>query len=273
MARLPNSLRACLVALVCAAVLPAASSQTAPPLERFSFSVGGFRNGPLIGAGLDTDFGLLATGDLRPNPSWTPRLRAELLLLERQGFAFDYFRYHRGFGQPLDSTARTGFGTVRTSGRADLDVHLEVARMSWRWWLGSGSTLIGPGIGAGHYRAKLDARVAAALDTPLGSATGRIDETFSEHAWAPLLELSVRHALTPDLRLTANASGMRRGGSGLRGSIFMAAAGVEWFPTRTVGVSLDMSITDFDIDRRRGNVDTDLRVRLRGPTASVKVRL
>ncbi len=272
MSDLLNMVRTCLMGFLLAGAASAAWSQPSPALDRVSVSVGAFRVEPVIRAGIAGDGRSLNTGDVRPDPAWVPQLRAELLLLERQGLSFDYFRYDRAVGRSLEGNASIGSGAARTSGQAEVDIRLDVVNLSWRWWLGSGSTVVGPGLGAAYYRARLEARAAAVLDTPFGSASGRVEEGFSDHAWAPLLELSVRHALTPAVRLTADVSGARRNSGTLRDSISRAAVGVEWFPSPTLGMSLDLSSEAVDIQRMRGAVDTALRVRLRGPTIAVKLR-
>ncbi len=89
---------------------------------------------------------------------------------------------------------------------------------------------------------------------------------------APMLEVGVRHAITPDLRLFFDGSGIHKGGgSGVRGSIYNASAGVEWFPVRNIGVSLAYAVTDVDLKRDDAGVQR-LRLKFQGPVLAVKGR-
>jgi hypothetical protein len=46
--------------------------------------------------------------------------------------------------------------------------------------------------------------------------------------------------------------------------------GVEWFPMKNVGVVLDYGLTDIDLHRDDSNAR--FRVKLKGPSAFLKVR-
>ncbi len=76
---------------------------------------------------------------------------------------------------------------------------------------------------------------------------------------------------TPDFRLFADASGVRKGGSGLHGDICNAQVGLEYFPLRSVGVALACGATGIDPKRDDPGL-TRFRVKLQGPTPSLKAR-
>ncbi|MCY1558715.1 hypothetical protein D9M68_956740 [compost metagenome] len=56
------------------------------------------------------------------------------------------------------------------------------------------------------------------------------------------------------------------------GNIYNAAAGVEWFPVKNVGLVLAYSVTNIDLTREGGFADSRLKVRLQGPSAFLKAR-
>jgi hypothetical protein len=73
------------------------------------------------------------------------------------------------------------------------------------------------------------------------------------------------------VRLFADASGVKKSGGSVRGEIYNAAVGVEWFPVKNVGVVLDYGLTDIDLHREDAN-NARFRVKLKGPSAFLKVR-
>lgn len=66
-------------------------------------------------------------------------------------------------------------------------------------------------------------------------------------------------------------SGAKKNSGRVSGEIYNAAVGVEWFPLKNVGVVLDYGMTDIDLTREDGN-HAHFRIRLKGPSAFVKVR-
>jgi hypothetical protein len=246
--------------------LPALADPS-PALDRASLSIGAFHADPTFNAAVDTNFGRLDSGDAKRSSVTMPRIKADLLLFDTQGLSFDYYQFKRGYSDSLASNFNTGSGTVTTTGNANLDVKVDFAKLAYKWWFGSGNTVLGLGAGAAYYRLGLDLNATAAVG---GGGTGSIRQSYSDDAVAPLLEVGLRHAISPDLRLFADASGVKKTGSSVRGEIYNAAVGVEWFPMKNVGVVLDYGLTDIDL-RRDGN-NARFRVKLKGPSAFLKVR-
>ncbi|SDN13699.1 hypothetical protein SAMN05720382_103520 [Polaromonas sp. JS666] len=244
-----------------------ALAQPSPALDRASFSIGAFHADPTFNAAVNTNFGRLDSGDSKSSSVTLPRIKADVLLFDSQGLSFDYYQFKRGYGDSLASNFRTGGGTVTTTGTANLDVKVDFAKLAYKWWFGSGNTVMGVGLGAAYYRVGLDLSASAAV----GGSTGSIRQSDSDDAVAPLLELGVRHAISPDLRLFADASGVKKTGGSTRGEIYNAALGVEWFPAKNVGVVLDYGLTDIDLRREDSN-NARFRVKLKGPSAFLKVR-
>ena len=251
-----------------AAATPALADPS-PALDRFSLSVGAYGADPKFDASVGTPYGALRTGDIKPGRVTMPRITADVLLGDTQGLSFDYFRYKRDyFGGLSGGTSLGGLGTIAAFGNANVDTQVDFAKLSYKWWIGSGNTVLGLGAGAAYYRIKLGVSALAGVNGQFGT----LNESSSRDAIAPLLEIGVRHAITPDLRLFADASGVWKNGGSSHGNIYNAAAGVEWFPVKNVGLVLAYNVTNIDITRDSGTADARLKIRLQGPTASLKAR-
>jgi len=247
----------------------AAWAAPSPALDRFSFSVGAFSADPKFNASVNSPYGALRTRDLEPGRVTMPRVTADLLIGDNHGLSFDYYRYKRDyFGQAGGNESFGGFGTVSAVGNANLNVKLDFAKLSYKWWLGSGNTVFGLGAGAAYYSIGVGTNANVAVNGRIRT----LNEDSSDNAVAPLLELGVRHAINPDLRLFADLSGVRKGGGRFHGSIYNASAGVEWFPVKNVGVVLAYGVTDIDLAREGSTTETRVKVRLHGPSAFLKAR-
>lgn len=247
-----------------------ALAEPSPALDRFSLSVGAFHADPTFNASLRTPYGRLDPGDIRGSDVTMPRITADILLGDSQGLSLDYYRFKRDYGAGFADTLAVGPTTVTALANLNLDLKLEFAKIAYKWWIGSGNTVLGLGAGVAYYKASLDTHAFASVN----GATATLSQHDSDDAFAPLLEVGVRHAITPDLRLFADASGVRKGGSGLHGHIYNAALGVEWFPIRNVGLGLSYGVTEIDLRRDfdSGSSTARLRVKLKGPSAFVKAR-
>ncbi len=241
-----------------------------PALDRFSFSVGAYNADPKFSASISSPYsGTLRTRDLEPGRVTMPRITADMLLGDSHGISFDYYRYKRDyFGSAAGSESFGGFGTVSALGNANINTKLEFAKLSYKWWLGSGNTVFGLGAGAAYYRIESSANALVAVNGRIGT----VNEGGSDDAIAPMLEVGVRHAITPDLRLFADLSGVRKGGGRLSGNIYNASAGVEWFPVKNVGVVLAYGATEIDLERQNRTTETRLKVKMHGPSAFIKAR-
>jgi hypothetical protein len=136
-----------------------------------------------------------------------------------------------------------------------------------RSWFGQGATVWGLGLGAAHYRVETRLDAGITVDGNSAGASAR----SSDAAIAPLLALGWRHAFSDHLRVYADLSGVAKGG-GLSGHIVDAAAGLEWFPSRRIGVAAEYGATDIRLERDGDVVDARLDLRLRGPTLFLRVR-
>ncbi|RUR69969.1 hypothetical protein EJP67_23225 [Variovorax guangxiensis] len=246
-----------------------AFADPSPALDRFSLSVGGFSADPKLNASFGTAYGALQTGDVKPGRVTMPRISADLLLGDSQGISFDYYRYKRDYSGGIDSTTSLGpFGTLNTFGNANISTKLDFAKLSYKWWIGSGNTVFGLGAGAAYYRATLGTTALASVNGQIGT----LSESSSGSTVAPLLEIGVRHAITPDLRLFADASGVWKSSGRFHGNIYNASAGVEWFPVKNIGVVLAYGVTNIDLTRENDFAESRLKVKLQGPSAFLKAR-
>ncbi len=242
-------------------------AQVSPALDRFSLAVGGFRAEPDIRARVNTSVGTFNTGDFDTRAKTLPRVKAEVLLFDNHGLSFDYYQYRRDFSQSGIGRASIAGNQVTATTNIDLRAAFDLGKVAYKWWLGSGDTVAGLGLGAGYYRVDASGSASATVN----GATRRVDAAYREDAVAPLVELGLRHAITPDLRLVADASGLRKSGGSTHGSIYNAALGVEWFPVKNVGLVLAYDMSRITL-KRRDEAEDRLRVRIHGPSASVKVR-
>jgi len=244
-------------------------------LDRVSIAAGAFNAEPKIQAGVQRDDGYLSTGDQKGSRVTLPRVKADVLLGDGQGISLDYYRFDKSYDTALSgSTTRNG-QVITGGGTANANVQLDLAQLAYKFWIGQGNDVVGVGLGAGYYRAKVDGTAAGTVRTTAGALT--TSRSFSgtsgasESAFAPLLEAGYRHAFSPNLRFVADVSGVKKNGGRLNGHIYSGTAGVEWFFAKNVGLVADYGIQKIQLGRD-GDRRADLNVKLTGPSAYVKVR-
>ncbi len=242
-------------------------AELSPALDRISISVGSYRGDPKFNASLNTPYGDLQSGDIRLGKDTMPRVKADMMIFDSQGLSFDYFQYKQAYAGSIASNTNINGTSLTTVGSANLDIKLDFAKLAYKWWLGNGNTVVGLGAGAAYYRIGLNANATASVN----SATAAISNGYRENAVAPLLEIGVRHAFSPDLRLFANVSGAKKSGGQLHGEVYNASVGVEWFLVKHVGVVVDYSMNQLDL-QRDATITEKFKVRSQGPSAFVKVR-
>ena len=250
-----------------AATGTAAHAEPSVALDRASISVGAFYADPRIDIGADTQFGRLDAPDSNPKHTTIPRIKADLLIGDRHGLSFDYYRYDKNYTPTLSGQTIINGQPVTGTATADADLQLDLAKLAYKWWLGENKDTFGIGLGAAYYSAKLDGTATGLVNGV--SATAR--DSVSEHAFAPLIEVAWRHAFTPDLRMYMEASGIKKNGGTINGHIYGGNIGVEWFPFKNVGFVADYGISKIAL-RRDSTRDADLNIRLTGPSAYVKMR-
>lgn len=242
-------------------------------LDRVSVSVGGYEThssttlGASIPAGLGVDVNLEDDLGFDTN-SFSNRFRANFLIGDRQGLGFDYYSYrhdsslHRDFAVSLPDGERL----LKPDLRGKLSFTFGSA--AWRWWFGDEDTVVGLGIGAGHYRVAVDlnGHVEAA------GHTYRVDESAGVSTWAPMVQAGWRHAFNDHWRMYFSAAGVFKNGGSLRGHIYNASFGVEWLPTDHWGLSLEYGLNNVRVRQDTEDYRRTLNLDLSGPSAFVHMR-
>jgi len=240
-----------------------------PALDRFSLSAGAYYVDPTFRVNANTQYGNFQSGDIDRDRTTLPRIRGEILLFDSQGLSFDYFTYKKNNSGAIDRSAPIGTGSSLTA-NGDANLQVDMASVAYKWWIGQGNDVFGIGLGGGYYRAHLDVNAAATLN----GTSGTFSESYTEKTWAPLVELGWKHAFSKDFRLYAEASGVKKNWGRVTGHIYSAAFGAEWYPLANLGIGADYGITRININRSGGGTinDANLDIRLKGPSAYVKVR-
>jgi hypothetical protein len=244
-----------------------AMAELSPALDRASVSAGIFFTDPQVNGALNTQYGNLQSGDIGLGKASVPRIKADFILFDSQGLAFDYYQYSRTYNGTIANNTNLLGTTLTTVGDANLDVKIDFGKIEYKWWFGSADTVVGLGLGAGYYKINMKANVTASVNNVATAASGE----YVDDAVAPLLGIGVRHAIDPNFRFFGDFSGMRKVGGQMHGSIYNASVGAEWFVAKNVGVVLDYSMTQIDITRD-DTVDVHLQLKFFGPSAFVKVR-
>lgn len=264
-----------LLAVALASAAAGAAADPAAPLDRMSISAGAFYAEPDIQVNATTEFGRIESGKQKGDHTTLPRARAELLIGDRHGIALDYLRYDKRYNPTLSGDTvidgETFSGTASFNGKLRLDL----TRLSYKWWFGEGNDVFGVGLGAAYYRAKVGGTATGVVEGTINgvpvSRTATGTDSTSDSAYAPVLELGWRHSFSPEVRMFADASGVRKSSGKVTGHIYSGAVGVEWFVMKNVGLVLDYGIQRIDI-RRDSTRDSDVRIKLIGPSAFVKAR-
>lgn len=252
----------------------AALADKSPALDRFSLWLGGYY------ANADTDLGAnyrhLARGtvnfedDLKfPDHKTVPRVRFDFLIGDSQGFSFDYYRLDRSHSRTLSDGINFGdryFGASATvRGRLDFDF----GSAAYRWWFGHENDVFGLGIGAAYYRVRAGVSGDASIN---GDTVGYASTRYNDSAWAPMLQFGWRHAFSDSLRIYADASGVKKNGGSLNGSIYNADVGVEWFPWHNVGVGAEYDFSRIQLHKNSHTYDANLDMKLNGPSLFLRFR-
>ena len=185
-----------------------AAAELSPALDRVRISVGVFRADSKINTTLNTAYGNFGTGDIRLGKETIPHIKADLMIFDSQGLSLDYYHYKQGYADSAGGSTSINGTAITTTVSANLGVKLDVAKLAYKWWIGSGNTVVGLGAGAAYYKVDLNLAATASVN----NATANIRGAYTDNAVAPLLGIGVRHALNSDRRLFANASGMRKSG-------------------------------------------------------------
>lgn len=242
-------------------------AELSPALDRFSISVGALRADPNMNVNLATTYGNLGTGDVVLGKETMTRVKANLMIFDSQGLSIDFYKYKHNYSGAIENATSVNNTPLVATVNGNIDLQIDFGKIAYKWWMGSGNTVLGLGAGAAYYKLGLQANAAASLNNSTVATHGE----YNDSAVAPLLEFGLRHCVSPALRLFADASGMKKSGGRLNGDIYNAAVGVEWFPAKNVGVVLDYGMTQINLNRL-DTVDVNFKFKIKGPSTYIKVR-
>ncbi len=254
-----------------------AHADPSPALDRVSLWLGGFYSDTQTRIGATGRSGLISgyTGhfsledDLGFREHKTvPRARLDFLIGDHQGFSFDFFGIDRTHSRSISRDIGYDGVSFPASARVDGKLNFNFGSASYRWWFGTGSDVFGLGIGAAYYGVKARVEGRASIDGYTGDAVASTHET----AWAPVLQLGWRHAFSHNLRIYADAYGVKKNGGNLAGHIYNAALGLEWFPIENLGIGAEYDYTRIRLDQNHPSYQANLDMRLKGPSLFARLR-
>lgn len=254
-----------------------AQAQNNNVLDRFSISIGAYHADPKARAVIGDQESTLSSGYVRFDEKTLPRVAVEALIGDSHSISFEAYRYRNNYSRQFVGDYSGDGGSASANVALGMKMTLDVARLGYRYWFGSDNTKIGVGAGVAYYRIETELAASgggAANLTGLGfvSGSGSYRRSDSAEALAPMAEIGVRHAFSPDFRVFVNASGIgRESTSGIRGVIYNTSAGIEIFPTRNLGLTVGYAISDVDLKRDRDGLQR-VRVKFQGPTAALRMR-
>jgi hypothetical protein len=247
-----------------------AISAPAAPLDRVNISVGGYFSK------IDSEASINGLGnrfqtapfELTDGTHAVGRVRLGLMLGDKQGLEFDFYRFQPNNSRSVDQSYRVG-GTDYTlnatvSGRARFDL----GSVSYRWWFGEGQTALGIGLGAAYYGVRFDVNGNASL---AGSSSSSGD-SFSENTVAPLVTAGVRQSVNGRTRLYFNGSAVRKNGGSLNGHIYNASIGFEWFVFENLGIGAEYGYSRIALNKDNSEFAANLTFNLQGPSIFLKAR-
>jgi hypothetical protein len=264
------SIPATLAAALLAATSSTAMAEGSLALDPVSIWLGGYYANTEVdiaakGQPIPADTGKL---QLAEGDETIARARLDVLLFGSQGLEFDYYSLDHSTSQtltqpfdfdgvpfPLDTTLR---------GKVEFDA----GEAAYHWWFGDDTDAFGVGLGAAYYRAKVSVAgtVSLAGQTTSGSAS------WDGDAIAPVATLAWRHAINDSLRVYLEGSGIYKNGGTLSGHVYDARGGVEWFPWQNAGFALEYGDTRIKLDRDGNAFDTNVDIKLHGPSLFARLR-
>jgi opacity protein-like surface antigen len=258
------------VVLLSALAATAARAEPSPALDRIGLSLGGYYAQTDIRLSASSErYGIGRTSVEPPDGHETlGRARLEFLIGDHQGLEFDYFSFRRSHDQTLQRSFDLGDTHFDVGANLRSRFDFDLGSAAWRWWFGDGPSVFGLGVGAAYYRVK----VGLAAEVSANGDSVRVAERYDADAVAPLLTFGWRYAPNETWRFYADASGVKKNGGNLAGHAWNAAAGVEWFPWRNVGVGVEYAITRIRLERDSSRYDADLDLHLHGPAAYLRLR-
>ena len=188
------------VLLSCGVVLasPAAFAERSAALDRASLWLGGYYANTDVSLHALTNNGALGgSTDLESGNETVARARSDLLVLDSQGFSFDYYSLGASSSSTIDHAfdydGEVHGAGLTLNGKLDLDA----GSAAWHGWFGNDSDAFGIGLGASYFKVELGVDGTASVNGEDTSANVR----WNEDAVAPLLSVAHKHAFSDSLRV------------------------------------------------------------------------
>ena len=205
-----------------------------------------------------------------------PKVKAEMLIGDRQSIALDYIRYSKTYNPTLSGDTVIDGETISGTAKFDGKLRLDLSKAAYKWWFGDQKRRIR----RGHWRGLLPRQGgrhgqrhgARHSQRAASVALGKRDRFHQRRrlrTGAGRLAGAIRSP-----RMCACMSkhrGIKKNGGKINGHIYSGAVGVEWFLAKNIGLALDYGIQKIDL-RRDSDRDSALRIKLAGPSAYLKAR-
>jgi hypothetical protein len=256
--------------VVSMSAMATAHADPSPALDRVGIWLGGYYPDTRATLSASSDRYDIGENKLRigDGHDTVPRVRLDFLIGDSQGLAFDYFSFNRDRRESLDRAFDFGGNQFDLGADVKGRFELDFGSAAYRWWLGSGNSVFGVGLGAAYYRLKVAVSGNVIANGESASASARYDED----AVAPLLTLGWRYAISDTFRIYADASGIKKNGGNLEGHAYNGAVGLEWFPIENIGIAAEYAATRIKLDHSGDIYDANLDVKLDGPAAYLRMR-
>lgn len=157
---------------------------------------------------VNTPYGSASSGDVSSHRVHVPRVKADFLLGDRQGFSLDYYGFYRQYSDTWNRSFSSGPTEVNVIGNVNANVGLDQGNASYKWWFGNGTSVFGLGVGAAYYRIHFGVDGFAATNVDNASSSGNAH--YSASTVAPMVQLGWRHAFSPNARMYADLSGIEK---------------------------------------------------------------
>jgi len=270
-ATLPRySARACIVVAGLLASGGAFADNESQALDRVSLWLGGYSLDTKISVDARNASGNLSTGkvDLDSGNQTVGRARVDFLVFDSQGFSVDYYTLDNSTSRVLSKPFTFEGLPFQLDSTINGKLYLAAGSVSYHWWFGSASDVVGIGLGGSWYKLKvgIDGKITLNEIQAAGHAS------WQDDAVAPLVTVAYKHAFSDGLRVYLDASGVRKNGGNLTGHIYDGRAGIEWFPWRHFGVGAEYGITHIHVNHDGKSYLADVDVKFSGPSLFARAR-
>jgi hypothetical protein len=253
-------------------VSAAACADPSPALDRVSIWLGGYyANSDVSIRGLTNNGNIdIDTGDVRleNGHEGVGRMRVDFLIWDSQGFTLDYYTLNHSSDQLLATPFSYQGVPFQINTNISGKFGFTAGAGIYRWWFGSGTDVLGLGVGATYYRAKLNLEGTIEIDGASASGSAR----FDENAVAPVLTFGFKHAFSDELRGYIDATGVKKLGNNLSGHVYTGHIGLEWFPWTNLGVGAEYGATRIRLERSGNTFAANFDIDLDGPSLYLRLR-